>query len=427
MTLVKQPTAAPPRRVVVTGIGAITPLGLSMPATWQELLAGHHGIARLEGFDTADYRAYVAAQVKGFNPVDYMDKREARRLDRFSLFALAAAQEACRQASYRTADWDPYRVGVIIGTGIGGIQTFQQECVKLAQTGPRMISPLFIPMMIGNIAAGKVGIELGIKGATLDITTACTSGTNAIGEAFRKIKYGELDCCITGGTEAPICEIAVAGFGNMKALTPSRDPDRASIPFDRERSGFVIGEGAGILILEELAAARRRGAPILAEVAGYGTTGDAYHITSPAPDGAAAARAMTEAMTEAGVQPEEVDYINAHGTSTPLNDKYETLAIHAALGEACRKTAVSSTKGALGHLLGASGAVEACILVNTVREGIIPPTVGYREPDPDCDLDYVTEGCRHQPVRLALSNSFGFGGHNGCLAVKAYQPEEAGA
>ncbi|NJP39816.1 beta-ketoacyl-ACP synthase II [Oscillospiraceae bacterium HV4-5-C5C] len=418
------PSRIAPRRVVVTGMGAITPLGLSMPDTWRELIAGHHGIAPLDHFDSSDYRAYLAAQVQDFNPADFMDKREARRLDRFSQFALAATQEATQQAGYRTEDWDPYRVGVMIGTGIGGIQTFQNECVKLAQSGPRMISPLFIPMMIGNIAAGKVGIDLGIKGATLDITTACTSGTNAIGEAFRKIKYGELDCCIAGGTEAPICEIAVAGFGNMKALTPSKDPDRASIPFDRERSGFVIGEGAGILILEELEAARRRGARILAEIAGYGTTGDAYHITSPAPDGSSAARAMTEAIEEAGESPEAVDYINAHGTSTPLNDKYETMAIHTALGKACSKVAVSSTKGALGHLLGASGAVEACILVNTVREGVIPPTVGYREADPDCDLDYVTEGSRVRPVRLALSNSFGFGGHNGCLAVKAYPSEE---
>lgn len=412
-------TIVPGRRVVITGIGVISPVGNTPESFWQSLQDGVSGIGMLDALDPADYEIKVAAQVRGFDPLQHMDRKEARRMDRYCQFAVAAAKQAMENSGLDIAFYGADRVGTIIGSGIGGLETLETEYKKFyLGGGPSRISPLFIPMMISNMAAGRVSMIYGTQGVNFCVTTACASGTHSIGEAFRAIKYGHIDACITGGAEAPLTGISIAGFTNMTALTKETDPTRASIPFDIRRSGFVIGEGAGILILESLEGALERGAPIICEVVGYGATADAYHITSPDPEGICAGRAMSLAMEEAGVSPEDVDYINAHGTSTPLNDKYETMAIKLAMGDAARSVKISSTKSMTGHLLGAAGAVEAIASALAIRDGIIPPTIGLTEPDPECDLDYVPGKAVKAPVRVALSNSLGFGGHNGTLCLK---------
>ena len=377
------------------------------------------GIAPLERDDKEDYEIKVAAVVRDFDPLQYIDRKESRRMDRYCQFAVAASMQAIEDSGLDIASYGAKRVGTIIGSGIGGLETLETEYKKFyLGGGPSRISPLFVPMMISNMAAGRVSMLLGSKGANYCVTTACASGTHAIGEAFRWIKYGHVDACIAGGAEAPLTGIAIAGFTNMMALTKTGDPIRASIPFDLNRSGFVIGEGAGILILESLESALNRNAHIYCEIVGYGATSDAYHITSPDPEGAGAAQAMGLAMQEGGVRSETVDYVNAHGTSTPLNDKFETLSIKAALGETAYRTSVSSTKSMTGHLLGAAGAIEAIACVMAIRDGKIPPTIGLIDPDPECDLDYTPGRAIEKKVRVALSNSLGFGGHNGTLCLK---------
>jgi 3-oxoacyl-[acyl-carrier-protein] synthase II len=409
----------PGRRVVVTGMGAITPVGNTLDAYWANLIGGVCGIAPLERDDKEDYEIKVAAVVRDFDPLQYIDRKESRRMDRYCQFAVAASMQAIEDSGLDIASYGAKRVGTIIGSGIGGLETLETEYKKFyLGGGPSRISPLFIPMMISNMAAGRVSMLLGSKGANYCVTTACASGTHAIGEAFRWIKYGHVDACIAGGAEAPLTGIAIAGFTNMMALTKTGDPIRASIPFDLNRSGFVIGEGAGILILESLESALNRNAHIYCEIVGYGATSDAYHITSPDPEGAGAAQAMGLAMQEGGVRSETVDYVNAHGTSTPLNDKFETLSIKAALGETAYRTSVSSTKSMTGHLLGAAGAIEAIACVMAIRDGKIPPTIGLIDPDPECDLDYTPGRAIEKKVRVALSNSLGFGGHNGTLCLK---------
>lgn len=410
------------RRVVLTGAGVVSPTGNTLDQFWQNLKQGYLGIKELAGTEYADMPVKVAGRIDDFDPIQFMDRKEARRMDRYCQFAVAAARMAIDASRFSVSKCGADRVGAIIGSGVGGLETMATEYRKLyVGGGPARISPLFIPMMIANMAAGMISMLHGAKGSSLCVTTACASGTHAIGEAFRAIKYGHLDACITGGTEAPITPIAIAGFNNMKALTQAEDPARASIPFDAARSGFVIGEGAGILILEDLETALNRNAEILCEIVGYGTTADAYHITSPDPDGEGATRSMCQAMQEGGIEPESVDYINAHGTSTPLNDKYETIAIHKALGKHARKTAVSSTKSMTGHLLGAAGAVEAIATALALQDGVVPPTIGLTEPDPECDLDYVPGSARSLNVRVALSNSLGFGGHNGTLCLRKWE------
>lgn len=412
------------RRVVITGSGMITSLGLDTKSNWAAITAGRSGITTLDGIDLDGQEVHVGSQVRDFEPMDYMDRREARRMDRYCQFAVAAAAEAMEQSGLKMEHYGADRVGTIIGSGVGGLETLAVEFAKLHERGPARISPLFIPMMISNMAAGKISMIYGAKGANYCVTTACASGTHAIGEAFRAIKYGQLDACIAGGAEAPITPIALAGFNNMTALTKETDPNQASVPFDARRSGFVIAEGAGIVVLEELESALARGADILCEISGYGATADAYHITSPDPEGQGAAEAMRLAMAEAGLAPEDIGYINAHGTSTPLNDKYETIAIHSAFGEAADKVAISSTKSMTGHLLGAAGAVEAIYTGMALRDGLIPPTINLQQPDPECDLDYVPGEARKADIKAALSNSLGFGGHNGTLCLRKWEEEK---
>jgi 3-oxoacyl-[acyl-carrier-protein] synthase II len=424
MSTIQQPsgrdaTIVPGRRVVITGAGVISPVGNDLDTFWDSVQAGRLGISLLDRFDSSAFDSKVAGQVVGFDPLQHMDRKEARRMDRFCHFAVAAAAEAMRRSGLVITPDNTWRVGTIIGSGVGGLETMDVEYKKLfVGGGPTRISPLFVPMMIANMAAGKVSMLYGAKGANFCVTTACASGTHSIGEAFRAIKYGFLDACIAGGAEAPITPIALGGFGNMTALSTSPDPASASIPFDLRRDGFVIGEGAGILILESLDHAKARGAAIICEIAGYGATADAYHITSPDPEGAGAAEAMRQAMAEAGLRPDQIDYINAHGTSTPLNDKFETMSIKRALGEAARTVKVSSTKSMTGHLLGAAGAIEAIATALALRDGVMPPTIGLSVPDPDCDLDYLPNQALRRPIRAALSNSLGFGGHNGTLCLR---------
>lgn len=406
-------------RVVVTGTGVVSPVGHNTGDFWSALVEGRHGIVKLSMEDANEYKVKTASPVKDFDPTKYMDRKEARRMDRYCQFAVVAAQEAVTSSGIDFAQMDPYDVGVIIGSGVGGLTTMNEQYeVLFCKGGTMRISPLFIPMMISNIAAGQVAMNYGVKGANYCVTTACASGTHAIGEAFHAIKGGYLKAAICGGAEAPITPIALAGFSNMKALNMTEDPDKGSLPFDAERGGFVIAEGAGILILESMENAVTRGANILAEIAGYGATADAYHITSPDPEGKGAARSMVIAMREAGCEPQDVSYINAHGTGTELNDKYETIAIKAALGEAAYQTAISSTKSVTGHLLGAAGGVEAIACVMAIRDSVVPPTIGLTNPDPDCDLDYTPLVARKMPVRVAMSNSLGFGGQNGTLLFK---------
>ncbi|WP_160679682.1 beta-ketoacyl-ACP synthase II [Clostridium sp. C8-1-8] len=408
------------RRVVVTGMGAITPLGNSVDSFWNGIKEGVCGIDEIKAFDTTEQKVKLAAEVKNFIPEEYIDKKEARRMDRFCQFALAAAQQAVENSKLDLDKVNRERLGVIVGAGIGGLSTIEEQTIKLHEKGPSRVSPFFIPMSISNIAAGNIAIRFGAKGICTSVVTACASGTNSIGEAFRNIKFGYSDIMITGGAEASITPLGIAGFASMNALSKNENPKRASIPFDKDREGFVMGEGAGILILEELEHAIERGAKIYGEVVGYGTTCDAYHMTSPSPDGEGAARAMALAIAEGGITKEEVSYINAHGTSTPYNDKFETIAIKRLFEEQAYKVAISSTKSMTGHLLGAAGAIEAIVAVKAAEEDFIPATIGYESADEDCDLDYVVNKGRHAEVNYVLSNSLGFGGHNGVLLFKKW-------
>jgi 3-oxoacyl-[acyl-carrier-protein] synthase II len=408
------------RRVVVTGMGAITPLGNSVDSFWNGIKEGVCGIDEIKAFDTTEQKVKLAAEVKNFIPEEYIDKKEARRMDRFCQFALAAAQQAVENSKLDLDKVNRERLGVIVGAGIGGLSTIEEQTIKLHEKGPSRVSPFFIPMSISNIAAGNIAIRFGAKGICTSVVTACASGTNSIGEAFRNIKFGYSDIMITGGAEASITPLGIAGFASMNALSKNENPKRASIPFDKDREGFVMGEGAGILILEELEHAIERGAKIYGEVVGYGTTCDAYHMTSPSPDGEGAARAMALAIAEGGITKEEVSYINAHGTSTPYNDKFETIAIKRLFEEQAYKVAISSTKSMTGHLLGAAGAIEAIVAVKSTEEDFIPATIGYESADEDCDLDYVVNKGRHAEVNYVLSNSLGFGGHNGVLLFKKW-------
>ena len=405
-------------RVVITGMGAITPVGNDVQTFWESLKAGKCGIGPITKFDVSDYKVKLAAEVKDFDVTQYVDKREARRMDLNCHFALAAAQQAVDQAGLKEGNFDPYRTGVIYGSGVGGLAVAEEEIPKLNEKGPGRVSPLCIPEMIANMAAAYISMRFGFKGENFCPVSACATANHSIGEAMRAIRHGYQDIVLCGGTENGIIPIALAGFSNMKALHTGDDPACASIPFDARRSGFVMGEGAGCLVLESLTHAQARGATILAEVAGYGASGDAYHITSPAPEGDAAARAIRGAIEDAGLTPADVDYINAHGTSTPLNEKYETIAIKKAFGDAAYKVKVSSTKSMTGHLLGGAAAVEAIACVMAIREGIIPPTIGYQEPDPECDLDITPNKAVEMPVNVAISNSLGFGGHNACILFK---------
>ena len=409
------------RRVVVTGLGAITPVGNNVDEFWDGLISGKCGIDQITLFDTENFKVKLAGEVKNFNVEDYFDRREAKRLDRFSHFAIVAARELMKDSKLDVNSIDPTRFGVAVSSGIGGLQTIENNAQTLFEKGPDRISPMYIPMAINNMAAGNIAIEVGAKGESFCMTTACASATHTIGECFRIIKHGYQDVMIAGGTEASITPTGIAGFTNIKALSQQQDKTRASIPFDKERSGFVMGEGAGIILLEELEHAKKRGAKIYAEIVGYGATSDAYHITSPAPDGEGGARAMINAMKDAGVNPEDVTYINAHGTATPLNDKYETMAVKTAFGEASKKVMVSSTKGHTGHLLGAAGGVEAVACIKAIETGIVPPTIGYKVKDEECDLDIVPNVARKADVKYAMSNSLGFGGHNSSILFKKYE------
>lgn len=406
------------RRAVVTGIGAVTPLGNDAAQTWEGLKNGRSGIGPITLFDTENFKAKLAAEVHGFDPKEYMEVNEALRTDRYAQFAVAAAQQAAEESRIEGAV-EAERFAVLFGTGIGGITTFEKEHTKLLEKGARRVSPLFVPMMIGNMAAGLIAIRHGCQGPAMPAVTACASGSNAIGEALRLIRHGYADAVITGGAEAAICPSAVAGFANMQALSCAEDPEAASLPFDRRRSGFVMGEGAVALILEEYEHAKARGARIYGEVCGYGSTCDAYHITSPRPDADGGARAMMQAMREAGYTGQDTVYVNAHGTGTPMNDALETIAIKKALGEdAAKRALVSSTKSMTGHMLGAAGAVEAMACLFALNEGVIPPTIHLKEQDEACDLNCVPEWAVSADITLALSNSLGFGGHNACLAFR---------
>lgn len=409
------------RRVVITGMGAVTPIGNTVDAFWDGIKSEKVGIGSITKFDTSDYKVTLAAEVKDFVAKERLDFKSAKRMEVFSQYAVAAAKEAVEMADIHMEEEDPYRVGVIIGSGIGGLNSMEKEHEKILTKGPKRVNPLLIPMMISNMAAGNVAITFGCKGKCTNVVTACATGSHSIGDALRAIQCGDADVMFAGGTESSITPVAVAGFTNLTALTSADDPMQASLPFDKKRSGFVIGEGAGVVILEELEHAKKRGAKIYAELAGYGATCDAYHITSPAEDGSGAAKAMELAMEEAGVKPEEVDYVNAHGTSTHHNDLFETRAIRRALGDAADQVKVSSTKSMIGHLLGAAGAVELIACVKSIEEGYIHPTVGTTEPDEGCDLDCVINGALHQDVKVAMSNSLGFGGHNATLLVKKYE------
>jgi 3-oxoacyl-[acyl-carrier-protein] synthase II len=407
------------KRVVITGTGAITPLGNNVNTFWENIKKGTSGITEITRFNTEDFDAKIAAEVKDFDPQDYMDKKEARRMDRYTQFSMAATQMAIKQSELDMNIVNPERMGVILGSGIGGIETLEKQANVLNNKGPRRVSPFFVPMMIANMAAGQISIALGARGINTTIITACASATNAIGEAYRTIRGGYADVIITGGSEAPITPLALAGFCSMRALS-TQNTKSACRPFDLNRDGFVMGEGSGIIILESYDHAVKRGAKILAEIIGYGSTADAYHITAPAPEGEGGARAMREALIDSGIAADEVDYINAHGTSTPYNDKFETVAIKSVFAEHASKLAVSSTKSMTGHLLGAAGGIEAIVLVKAIEEQYLPPTINYETPDPECDLNYVPNKGRSGKVEVAMSNSFGFGGQNACIVLKKY-------
>lgn len=408
-------------RVVITGMGIISPIGTGRENFWKSLVQGKIGISAVTRFDISDYPTKIAGEVNDFDPNDYMDKKEARRMDRFTQFAVAATALSLKDSGLDLGKENLDRVGVILGTGIGGTETFEEQHKVLLEKGPNRVSPFFVPMMIGNMGAGQVSIQFGFCGPNLTIVNACASSANAVGEAFRLIQRGDAEIVFCGGAEAAITPMAMAGFCSMKAMSTNNEvPEKASRPFDAKRDGFVMGEGGGVLVLEKLEHAQARGAHIYAEVAGYGCTDDAYHITSPAPEGVGARKAMELALKDAGVAPQEVSYINAHGTSTPANDKGETQAIKALFGEHAYSLAISSTKSMAGHLLGASGAIEIMATALTIENGIIPPTINYENPDPECDLDYVPNKSREQAVEIGLSNSFGFGGHNATVAVRKF-------
>ena len=408
------------RRVVVTGMGAVTPIGLNVDEFWNSIKSNKIGIDYITHFDTTDYKVKLAAEVKNFNAEEYMDFKSAKRMEKFSQYAVAAAKEALEDSGLRLSEEDLYRIGVSIGSGIGSLQAMESNYKKLSQKGPSRINPLFVPLMISNMAAGNVSIAYGLKGKNINVVTACATGTNSIGEAYRSIQCGDADVMVCGGTESSITPIGIGGFTALTALSTSTDPLRASLPFDKNRNGFVMGEGAGVLVLESLEHAKKRGAHIYAEIAGYGCSSDAYHITSPAEDGSGAARAMTNAMQEAGVLPQEVDYINAHGTGTHHNDLFETRAIKLAFGEAAENVPVSSTKSMVGHLLGAAGAVELIACIKSVTDGYLHPNVGLTETEDEMDLQYIKGKGIETEVKTVLSNSLGFGGHNATLLVKKF-------
>ncbi|AUS10461.1 beta-ketoacyl-[acyl-carrier-protein] synthase II [Laceyella sacchari] len=409
------------KRVVITGLGIISPLGNDVNTFWNHLIAGKSGVGNITHFDTTDYAVKIAAEVKDFDPLNYIDKKEARRMDRFVQFAVAAAKEALKHAELDMDKVDANRVGVYVGSGIGGLSTLENQHRVLMERGPRRVSPFFVPMMIANMSSGMVSIHTGAKGPNSAAISACATGTHCVGDSFKMLQRGDADVMLAGGTEATILPMAIAGFSAMGALSSRNDdPQKASRPFDRDRDGFVMGEGATVLVLETLEHAQKRGANIIAEVVGYGMTADAYHITSPDPHGDGAKRSMEMALSDAGLKPEDIDYINAHGTSTDINDKFETMAIKAAFGEHAHKLAISSTKSMMGHLLGAAGAIEAAVLALTLKEQIIPPTINLENPDPECDLDYVPNEARKARVRAAISNSLGFGGHNATICIKEF-------
>lgn len=409
------------KRVVVTGLGALTPIGNNVEEFWSGIQEGTVGIDRITKFDTTDYKVKLAAQLKGFVAKDYMDFKSAKRMEPFAQYAVVAAKEALEDAQINMEQEDAYRVGVMIGSGIGGLDCMEREHEKMLQKGASRVNPLFIPMMISNMAAGNVAIQLGCKGKCTNVVTACASGTHSIGDAFRAIQYGDADVMLAGGTESSITPLGVAGFTALTALNTTEDKMRASIPFDKDRNGFVMGEGAGVVVLEELEHAKARGARIYAEVVGYGATCDAYHITSPQEEGAGAGKAMSLAMEEAGIQPSEVDYLNAHGTSTHHNDLFETRAIKLAFGEASKGLKINSTKSMIGHLLGAAGGVELVTCVKSVEEGYIHQTMGTVETEEECDLNYMIGHGSYEEVKYAMSNSLGFGGHNATLLIKKYE------
>ncbi len=410
------------RRVVVTGLGAITPIGNTVEEFFSSVKEGKVGIGEITKFDTADYKVKLAAEVKGFNAKEHMDAKAAKRMEPFAQYAVAAAKEAFEDAGLDMEKEDPYRAGVIVGSGIGSLETVEREYTKIQTRGPGKVHPLMVPLMISNMASGNISIQLGFKGKCTNVVTACASGTNSIGDAFRAIQYDDADIMIAGGCESCICPTGVAGFTALTALSTSKDPLRASIPFDKARDGFVLGEGAGVVVLEELEHARARGAKIYAELTGYGATGDAYHITSPAEDGAGAAKAMSFAMEEGGIKPYQVDYINAHGTSTHHNDLFETRAIHLAFGEAAKDVVINSTKSMIGHLLGAAGGVEFITCVKSIQESFIHQTVGTKDVDSEeCDLNYAVNGPIEKDIHYAMTNSLGFGGHNATLLLKKYE------
>ena len=411
------------RRVVITGLGAITPIGKDVKETWEGIENKKCGIDKISLFDASDFKTSLAAEVKDYDASNYFEVKQARRLDRSSQFAIIAAREAFKDSNITKENTDFENVGIFVSSGIGGLKTIQEQCETNCLKSHSRVSPMFIPMAISNMPAGNVSIDLGLKGESISIVTACASSTQAIGEAYRTIKHGYEDCILAGGTEASICEIGIAGFENMKALSFSENKNRASIPFDKERNGFVMGEGAAILVLEELEHAKKRNAKIYVEVIGYGASSDAYHITSPCPDGEGGARAMKRAITDANIKPEEIDYINAHGTSTHLNDLTETMAVKEALGEASKKVMISSTKGNIGHLLGAAGAAEAIVCTKAIENSIVPPTINYKVKDEDCDLDIVPNELRKKDLNIVMSNSLGFGGHNASIILKKYIKE----
>jgi len=410
------------KRVVITGMGIVSPLGIGIDENWQALCQGKSGIGPITRFDTTEYPAKIAGEVKNFNPEEYVDKKDLKKMDIFIQYALAAGSMAIKQSGLIINESNADRVGVLVGSGLGGLQTIEKYHTMLLQSGPKKISPFFVPMLIVNLAPGQISIYFGCRGPNSSVVTACATGNHSIGEAFRIIQRGDADAMIAGGVESTITPLAVAGFCALKALSTRNDePEKASRPFEKNRDGFVMAEGAGILVLESLECALRRGAPIFAEIIGFGCNADAYHITAPSPNGEGAARCMQIALDDAEIKPEDVDYVNAHGTSTPMNDLSETIAMKTVFGEHVKKLPVSSTKSMTGHMLGAAGGAEAIFSILTITHGIIPPTINYDEPDPECDLDYVPNVARKQNVRIAMSNSFGFGGTNATLIFKAYE------
>ncbi|MBR6698142.1 MAG: beta-ketoacyl-ACP synthase II [Lachnospiraceae bacterium] len=411
------------RRVVITGMGAITPIGNNLEEFWASIKEGKVGIGPITQFDVSDYKVKIAAEVKDFVAKDKMDVRAARRMARFSQFAVVAATEAFEDAGLDMSKEDPFRVGVIVGSGVGSLETVEENYTKIVEKGPSRCNPLMVPLMISNMAAGNVAIALGLRGKTTNVVTACATGTNCIGDAFRAIQYGDADVMLAGGTESSVCPTGIAGFAGLTALSTEEDPMKASIPFDKNRSGFVLGEGAGVVVLEELEHAKARGAKIYAEVVGYGCSGDAYHITSPAEDGSGAGMAMIFAMNEALIEPSQVQYINAHGTSTHHNDLFETRAIKYAFKDAAKDVVINSTKSMIGHLLGAAGAVELIVTAKAVEEGFIHQTVGTTECDEECDLNYAVGAPIKKDIEYAMSNSLGFGGHNASLLIKKYNSQ----